>query len=565
MLNRYIHIVIILFMALLIHGCGDNRASTSEILKENGVLGVVYSATLDSDGDGIPDNVDADVNGDGVIDNGVDSDGDGIKDSADADVNGDGTIDNGIDSDSDGINDANDIDDDNDGVVDTLDVNSTNPDSDGDGISDGVDVDMNGDGVNDNGVDSDGDGIKDSADADVNGDGVIDNGIDSDSDGINDANDIDDDNDGIVDAIEGTRDSDGDGINDSLESNLTDSDNDGVTDQEDSENNNPNNDSDGDGQANSIEITCGDAGDPLDSTKRCPWATETDEGKKLIESGFIYVPGGFDVDGDGVDEGGFWISRFQARKSGTIIPSETVIDNIGNVNQYISKEFKVLNRNIQVLSYNESSLTETDAKAGEELLFKESDIVGLDRVSNYEPYLALVCLSQYSLTDINGTKLDINITMPTMKQYIQVKMLLDADKALANGDGRHIRNGLLGVDLNIPLDTYEFIIDEFGETHKEYVRNIVQLRDPDGTDSFDFSKDVKSWWDANETKLKEFDSGATSGTDIGQGTGPESDMYGVVVRGGDILDVRISVTGTESDGDGDTNGISFRAATDYIY
>ncbi len=60
----------------------------------------------DDDGDGIPNDADVDVNGDGSPDNGTDSDGDGINDQADADVNGDGVVDNGTDTNADGINDS---------------------------------------------------------------------------------------------------------------------------------------------------------------------------------------------------------------------------------------------------------------------------------------------------------------------------------------------------------------------------------------------------------------------------------------------------------------------------
>ncbi|WP_299223925.1 cell surface protein SprA [uncultured Psychroserpens sp.] len=69
--------------------------------------GVNSTATdSDDDQDGIPNNADVDVNGDGNPDNGTDTDGDGINDATDADVDGDGTIDNGVDSNGDGINDS---------------------------------------------------------------------------------------------------------------------------------------------------------------------------------------------------------------------------------------------------------------------------------------------------------------------------------------------------------------------------------------------------------------------------------------------------------------------------
>ncbi|WP_323789305.1 cell surface protein SprA [Psychroserpens sp.] len=69
--------------------------------------GVNSTATNnDDDQDGIPNDADVDVNGDGSPDNGTDTDGDGINDASDADVDGDGTIDNGTDVNGDGINDS---------------------------------------------------------------------------------------------------------------------------------------------------------------------------------------------------------------------------------------------------------------------------------------------------------------------------------------------------------------------------------------------------------------------------------------------------------------------------
>jgi len=334
----------------------------------------------------------------------------------------------------------------------------------------------------------------------------------------------------------------------------------------------PTNDSDGDGQANSYENNCTE-GDAMDVNKWCPFINDTEAGRILTEHGYSYVPGGFDVDGDGVNEGGFWISRYQARASGVQVGSETVINKVGNVNQYISKNFEVLNRNVDVLSYDEAPLSETSALAGMELIFDEESVAGVKRISNFTPYLANVCLSQYLLKDENGTVVDVNITMPTHKQYMHVKMLLDADLITPDkdgllGDGRHIRNGVLGTDPNVPLFDYNLIIDEFGEELKEYVRNLVQLRQTNTStfvDTFSFANDVPAWWQVDESKFKDFDTGANATQDLGNGIGPEKDAYAVIVRGGSILDVTQGVSGALTDDDGQTNGISFRAATPYLY
>lgn len=143
---------------------------------------------IDTDGDGIYDGCDVDVDGDGIPDNGTDTDGDGINDASDADVDGDGIIDNGPDINGDGVNDVawDPTDSDGDYLPDHVDPNDNNPDTDGDGIPDGADVDINGDGIPDNGTDTDNDGIHDVADAD-----------DNPTDEITDVGNLDDDQDGI--------------------------------------------------------------------------------------------------------------------------------------------------------------------------------------------------------------------------------------------------------------------------------------------------------------------------------------------------------------------------------
>ena len=58
------------------------------------------AGNTDIDNDGIPDNIDADLNNDGVVDNGTDTDNDGINDTGDVDITG------GQDTNNDGIDDG---------------------------------------------------------------------------------------------------------------------------------------------------------------------------------------------------------------------------------------------------------------------------------------------------------------------------------------------------------------------------------------------------------------------------------------------------------------------------
>ncbi|CAI2728026.1 unnamed protein product [Schistosoma spindalis] len=232
----------------------------------------------DHDCDGIPDDIDEDIDNDGLLDRTQDSDwdgllnhvdedddNDGIPDIEDEDANGDGIPDcrsdvsdlklkvrykkkmRKVDSDFDGVPDDVDGDDDNDGIPDIME------DEDKDQIPDflgltradflkGVSTKELNRRMNKRGwFDHDCDGIPDNLDPDDDNDGYFDSKQDSDRDGILNEFDDDDDNDGIPDSEDldsngdGTpdcivKDSDGDHIPDHID---TDDDNDGIPDLQD--------------------------------------------------------------------------------------------------------------------------------------------------------------------------------------------------------------------------------------------------------------------------------------------------------------------------------------------
>ena len=158
-------------------------------------------AMTDRDADGVRDSVDAfpvnrseylDTDGDGIGNNlDLDDDGDGVNDSRDG-----APLDRfeSIDSDSDGIGDGADGDDDGDRVADFFDAFPLNSrewaDTDGDGIGDNADND------------DDGDRVSDAVDAfptDAR------EWLDADGDGIGNNLDTDDDNDGLADRVDPDR------------------------------------------------------------------------------------------------------------------------------------------------------------------------------------------------------------------------------------------------------------------------------------------------------------------------------------------------------------------------
>ncbi len=204
--------------------------------------GILDYLDNDSDGDSIPDNVEA-----GDVDLAtapLDSDGDGMPDYIDSDSDNNGLPDGreGVgDFDLDGVPNYADLDDDNDFVRDRDEIagifeplldtdadgqpNFRDPDSDNDQIMDGDEF----------GIDTDADGLFDHEDLDSDNDGISDRDeagdddlfsppVDSDNDMIPDFRDLDSDGDGLSDAFEldngsdPTRaDTDGDGVNDLIE------------------------------------------------------------------------------------------------------------------------------------------------------------------------------------------------------------------------------------------------------------------------------------------------------------------------------------------------------------
>lgn len=213
---------------------------------------VTVAAATDTDGDGIPDDLETtdDFDGDGIpnyLD--LDSDNDTIADA----------LESQIDKDSDGVRNYLDLDSDNDGISDLSEASTVNNVADPVGsISDTVPVGSNGladsaesapdSGLGNPPVDTDGDSIPDFLDQDSDGDGisdVVENGhadpdgdamrddnvlvavMDFDRDGIPNYRDLDSDQDGIADIREiPANDADGDGKVD----NFVDADENGVAD-----------------------------------------------------------------------------------------------------------------------------------------------------------------------------------------------------------------------------------------------------------------------------------------------------------------------------------------------
>ena len=311
-------------------------------------------------------------------------------------------------------------------------------------------------------------------------------------------------------------------------------------------------------------MECGSEGDALDENKRCPWVFEEADGLAKSSVGFVYAPGGFDVDGDGVDEGGFWLSSYQARGSLEEISKADVIETVGSYSTFVQENFNLLNSDEEIHGYVDANLTDT--LTGNMLSFKLDDAQNSKRISTMPPYLALASLSRYEMYDSSNQLVENNFGLLTQKQYVHILMLLDADFN-NGGDGATLRNGLLGTDKDVPIVNYGKKVYEFGQNHQEYLRDLIWLIDENLSVKFSL-ENVKSWWRVypEEIKYNHRDNifGANATLDVGFGAGVIKDNYAVVVRGGNGLNLLQGTTGVESDSASSTNGIGFRAATPYF-
>ena len=289
----------------------------------------------DSDGDGIPDSVEA---GDEDLATApVDSDGDEIPDYLDDDSDDDGlpdAVEGAGDCDNDDTPNYLDLDSDEDGIPD---AEESPDDQDGDGFVDWCDddtVDPNGDDDNDtirNGDegsgDFDGDGTPNYKDPDSDGDGIPDKDeagdadlgtapVDSDGDGKPDYLDLDADGDTISDhdemlsaynaALAGSvPDADGDGERNLLD---LDSDGDGIEDRAeagDTELSTPPRDLDADGLPDFLDTDSDNDGVPdgQDNCKDVPNDAQADcDGDGVGDDCQVPKPDCWDSDGDGVPD-----------------------------------------------------------------------------------------------------------------------------------------------------------------------------------------------------------------------------------------------------------------------
>ncbi len=405
-------------------------------------------------------------------------------------------------------------------------------------------------------ADNDGDGLT-NGEEDANGNGKVDagetdpNNRDSDGDGLWDGNEIirymtdplnpDSDNDGITDGREvyscDETIFDTEKLSTHRPANVNQEDVPNTIDALD-----PYNDSDGDGRTNMGEKLKGTNGcDPDDSY---PWATESCEGMSL--AGAVYIPGGFDVDGDGKIEAGFWFTPYPASATEPILEHA----DYANFNESMEEKFNILNGTS--LNYSTGRVYHSNDIYSP--MFKDQGGVSSNYHSNLYGMDIPIVIDSLNIPACADAVGDIGPSVPTNKQYIHVMKLIEASGGEADG---LIKNNVLGNDLNAPKDykTNVYYLNKAvpGELFREYTKDIAVL------DGFT----PPSYWDAFGTRIEKDDSGkAWTDIDAGDFNFPAfADPHAIVVRQGWSIDLTFGVASGDA-----TKGseVLFRMATPYL-
>ena len=559
---------------------GDGLLDGIEDANHNGRVdeGETNPLNPDTDGDGLFDGIEdgnhngsfdegetdplnPDTDGDLVIDGVEDKNKNGIWDFDEDNTNRafdyvNETDPREIDTDGDGLNDG--LEDKNQNSI--VDVNETDPldtDTDNDGLSDGVeDKNLNGIWELDNNETN-------PINPDTDGDDLIDGVEDNNKNGILDVNEtdplnIDTDSDNLWDGNEVKRyntnpvlaDSDDDGLDDGREVYSCDEEifdttaisehnasNKNITDSPDIiDALDPYNDSDEDGRTNIGEKEKGT--NPCNPDDGYPWILDACQETK--DEGLVYVPGGFDVDGDGEIESGFWFSQYPASK----IEEEKLPDV-----RYEHFEDEMNAR------FNTLGFERANYKDGE--VYHSNDIYKAkytDEGTNPSDYMSELYAMDIPLAlknDSSCTQNDIEYvaTIPTNKQYIHIHQLQEAYK----DDTTTVANSILGNDINVPKD-YKAEIYLLGDM-REYTKDIVKIE----------GFEAPEYWQVSEIEVDDSNLGWTSLDILDLDGDPKFpgflDANALVVRKGLLIDLTFGIgSGDATDG----NQVVFRMATEYI-
>ncbi|RUM64632.1 MAG: hypothetical protein DSZ05_07235 [Sulfurospirillum sp.] len=225
-----------------------------------------------------------------------------------------------------------------------------------------------------------------------------------------------------------------------------------------------------------------------------PYITETARGKKMIARNFVYIPGGFDVDGDGVNEGGFWLAKYEARPT----YGDINISNESNISALIKNNFKAFDgtgfgADINTSTYKEISAVDAGLQPVK-VTFNNID----SPVNNISALEAVLSLKHSQITD------GYAIGLPSEKEWMQlVKLAVNNPDNWTGGLGVGqlkneliFANGLLGNDTNVPKD-YTQTVSELADSLSEWTTGGYKTADTilglKSYNAIDTSK-IPNWW-----------------------------------------------------------------------
>lgn len=325
----------------------------------------------------------------------------------------------------------------------------------------------------------------------------------------------------------------------------------------------PMNDSDFDTKQNQTEKN--DATNPLNTKDRNPWIYETPKGAIMQKAGFVYIPGGFDVDGYGA-ETGYWMAVREARAAAGAVEGTPDVD-------FVEKTFKL---------FNTGGTPNVGAINSINPLAKVDFNTTGARKSDISPFEAAFMAEKSSPSGGWQT------TLPTDKQWTHmVKLMINTANNWSNnavgagelkdGGSYTLQNSILGYDANVE-EKYERKLYEVADEHAEWTRTLVNKDKllPQGTVGFD-GEGIKGifpdWWlpSLNNAVLGE---SSKVGIYINIGTRFVSSVndsnYIVITRGGsDYENLAVADNGiaTADFGYGlnfQNSYIGFRAASAYV-
>lgn len=316
----------------------------------------------------------------------------------------------------------------------------------------------------------------------------------------------------------------------------------------------PMNDSDYDTKQNKAETE--DGTNPLNKQDRKPWIYETEDGKKMVEAGFIYVPA---ID----SKGGFWLARKEARKSEVAITDSLPAGFASTVFVHFSTENAAAD-------INPPSDANTHVKTSNAGTVKITDIYPVDAAF----------IAQHSTPA--GVPAEWTLSLPKDSQWTQtVKLIINNPvnwngAALKTVDSYQVANSILKYDNHVE-ETYSREVLEMAAGNAEWTRTLYNKASnnlPQGTSGFDSVADhFPAWWlPVIENKVLGFTSNVGIYINI-DGRFPNTTSalnYVVMTRGGSdhenlaIQDDGIATADFGYSLDFKNPNIGFRAASDYL-